>query len=260
MPQPATEMIVVRRSTGGDRARTASAIVHRALREEILSLARSPGAVIAEKDIAADHGVSRTPVREALLRLADEGLVVITPQSGTRVARIPIADLPEAIVARRALEEATARAAARLAGPGDIAILRAFLEDQRVAAERDDRDAFHIADDGLHRAIAEIAGHPRIWRIVLQIRTQLDRLRRLTLPEPGRMQRALGEHRAVVDAIAVGDSTAAATIMGAHIGRLHQSLAAVRDLNPDFFEGDLGEIVGSGMPAGAAVTVVARED
>src|SRR3954468_13593842 len=86
-----------------------AARLHAELRDELVSLARRPGEAIVEKEIAAAYGVSRTPVREAVLRLADEGLIEIFPQSGTFVARIPIAALPEAIIIRKALEETTAR-------------------------------------------------------------------------------------------------------------------------------------------------------
>ena len=97
-------------STGraeGRRAESASATIYRTLREEIVSLARKPGESIVEKEIAQAQSVSRTPVREALLRLAAEGLVDTVAKSGTFVARIPISALPEAIVVRKALEQIT---------------------------------------------------------------------------------------------------------------------------------------------------------
>ena len=98
---------------------------HRALREEIISLTRKPGEPIVEKDIAQAQSVSRTPVREALLRLAAEGLVDTVAKSGTFVARIPISALPEAIVVRKALEQVTARAAATQARRSQITNLKA---------------------------------------------------------------------------------------------------------------------------------------
>src|SRR3954454_24978491 len=86
-----------RAPAGGASARAAEPR-HAGLRDELVSLARRPGEAIVEKEIAAAYGVSRTPVREAVLRLADEGLIEIFPQSGTFGARIPIAALPEAII------------------------------------------------------------------------------------------------------------------------------------------------------------------
>ena len=83
---------------------TAAQLVHRRLRDDIVSMRRRPGDVIFEKEIAIEARVSRTPVREALLRLADERLIEIVPKSGTMVSRIPAEILPEIIVARAALD------------------------------------------------------------------------------------------------------------------------------------------------------------
>src|SRR6201982_1409973 len=97
------------RRNGRPRAATASSRIYADLRAELVALQRRPGTPISEGEIAMSYGVSRTPVREAILKLSDEGLVEIFPQSGINVSRIPIAALPEAIVIRRALEETTTR-------------------------------------------------------------------------------------------------------------------------------------------------------
>ncbi len=218
------------------RSQTAANLVYRALREDIVAMRISPGQPINEKAVALDHSVSRTPVREALLRLAGERLVEIFPQSGTFVSRIPIAALPEAILVRKALEELTARRAAENAGPAQVAILRQFIDRQQKLERRGDRDGFHAADDGFHAAIAEIAGHPGIWRLIEQVKMQVDRYRRLTLPVPGRMGRVVDEHAAVVAAVAAGDPQQASATMTAHLDGLSAGIAGVRDLNPEYFE------------------------
>ena len=105
------------RRNGRPRAATASARIYSDLRAELVSLERRPGVVISEAEIALSYGVSRTPVREAILKLSDEGLVDIFPQSGIFVSRIPLAALPEAIIIRKALEETTARLAAERGRP-----------------------------------------------------------------------------------------------------------------------------------------------
>src|SRR5450756_2597743 len=91
------------RRSGRPRAATASSKIYSDLRTELVSLQRRPGEVISEAEIALSYGVSRTPVREAILKLADEGLLEIFPQSGSFVSRIPVGALPEAIIVRRAL-------------------------------------------------------------------------------------------------------------------------------------------------------------
>lgn len=217
------------------RAATVSATVYRDLRDDILALRRAPGAPIAEKQIAEAYGVSRTPVREAVLKLADEGLVEIYPQSGTFVARIPLAALPEAITIRRVLEEAVARFAAERATRSQVARLRAGLEAQREHAAAGDRDAFHKADEEFHALLADISGYPGFWTIVNQVKVQVDRFRRLTLPLTGRMAEVVTEHEAVVEAIAAGDPDAAAAALRAHLTHLEVSITEARDANPQYF-------------------------
>ena len=223
-----------RRQAGGTRA-TVAAAIYAELREEIVSLRRRPGEAVVEKEIAAAYRVSRTPVREAVLRLADEGLVEIFPQSGTFVARIPVSALPEAIVVRKALEETTARLAAERATREQVAAIDAILKRQREAAGQGDREAFHAADEAFHAAVAEAAGHPRIWTLVQQVKVQVDRFRQLTLPQKGRMALVVREHAAVAAAIRRRDPETAAKRMGAHLERLLGDIDGIQHLNPDYF-------------------------
>ncbi len=218
------------------RSHTAANLIYCALRDDIVAMRMTPGEPVNEKAVALKHGVSRTPVREALLRLSGEHLVEIFPQSGTFVTRIQIAALPEAILVRKALEELTAREAAQNAAAEQVAALRQSVERQQKLAQQGDRNRFHDADDAFHAAIAEAAGRPGIWRLILQVKLQLDRYRRLTLPVPGRMNRVVDEHAAVVGAIAAHDSAAASVAMGAHLVGLSASIRDVRDLNQKYFE------------------------
>src|SRR5437763_14691225 len=113
------------RRSGRPRAATASSRIYSDLRAELVSLQRRPGEAISEAEIALSYGVSRTPVREAILKLSDEGLVEIFPQSGINVSRVSIAALPEAIVVGRALEETTTRMTAARASARHILALPA---------------------------------------------------------------------------------------------------------------------------------------
>ena len=186
----------------------------------------------------------QTPVREAILRLADEALVDIFPQSGTFVARIPLASLPEAILVRKALEQLTARLAAETASAEQVSELYGLIERQRRMQRAGNRDRFHEADEAFHAAIAESAGHPGIWTLIQQVKIQVDRYRRLTLPVPGRMARVLQEHMAIVKAIEARDPARAAAAMAAHLDGLSASIADVRDLNPEYFVEDLRPALG----------------
>jgi DNA-binding GntR family transcriptional regulator len=223
------------------RGATISAAIYRQLRTEIVSMARRPGDVIAEKDIARQYGVSRTPVREALLGLADEELVDIFPQFGTFVSRISMAALPESLVIRKALEEATVRYAATRATADQILRLQASLAQQRDAEGVGDFNGFHQDDESFHALIAEAAGYPRFWTITQQVKMQVDRCRRLTLPAPGRMNRVIAEHQDIVDAIVAHDPDWAVRSMAAHIEGLGSGIANLRKMNPRYFIDHAGE-------------------
>ena len=194
-----------------------SALIYQTLRSEIVSLQRRPGEPIVEKDISAQFGVSRTPVREAVLRLASERLIEIVPQFGTFVARIPLDVLPEALVIRKALEEVMVRGAAERATRAHVAELRANLDLQREVVNAEDFDAFRKADDALHAMFAQIAGFPGIWTVVQAHKLQVDRYCNLILPKPGRMARLIREHTAICKAIRDGDADRAVAELHIHL-------------------------------------------
>jgi GntR family transcriptional regulator, rspAB operon transcriptional repressor len=226
----------VMRRNGRPRSATAAARIYADLRAELVSLARQPGEAISEGEIASSYGVSRTPVREAILKLSDEGLVEIFPQSGINVSRIPIAALPEAIVIRRALEETTTRMTAEHATSSQIMALHSIVERQREADAAHDREAFHRADELFHATIAEIATYPGIWKLILQVKVHVDRFRQLTLPQAGRMATVIAEHERILSAIEAHDADRAAAAMAKHIERLLGDIAGIKGLNPEFFD------------------------
>ncbi|MDN3722245.1 GntR family transcriptional regulator [Roseibium salinum] len=154
-----------------------------------------------KKEITEKYGISRTPVREAILRLAEEHLVDVFPKSGTFVARIPVAELREAIVARKALEEVCVREATSRATKSQLMELRAIIQREQELADSGDEQAFHAADNAFHAGIASASGYPGIWQMIEKIRLQVERYRRLTLPQKGRMQLIVSEHTAVLDAM-----------------------------------------------------------
>ena len=224
------------RRGGRPRAATAASRIYSDLRAELVSLHRRPGEPISEAEIALSYGVSRTPVREAMLKLSDEGLLEIFPQSGSYVSRIPLGALPEAIIIRKALEATTAQMAAERAGASQILDLHSILERQREADAAGERDAFHQADEMFHAVIADVAGYPGIWTLILQVKVHVDRYRRLTLPQQGRMAQVIAEHEAVLDAIEAHDPAGAQAAMEFHLERLLADISATQSINPEFFD------------------------
>ena len=209
--------------------------VYLSLRQRIVDMSMLPGVRIVERELADELGISRTPVHEAVQRLAEEGLVEVIPRSGTFVARIPLEGLDEAMMVRNALESAIIEKAAARATPEGVATLRAILERQAGAIAASDFRAFHHSDELFHATLAELSGYPGVWPIILQAKTQVDRYRQLTLPLQGRMDGVLDEHKAVVEAIAVGDAAAAVRAMREHLDHVLPVLEVTRQLRPEFF-------------------------
>lgn len=230
--------------TGGGRfhgsaAKTLSEIQYDRLRAAIVSMDMLPGSPIFEKKIALEEGISRTPIREAILRLTKEKLVEVVPKSGTFVARIPISALPESLIARRALESMTIRSAARYAQRSQILELQALIERQREMAQKGDTKGFHRVDEEFHEMIAQIGKLPGLWTMVQQVKLQTDRYRQLTLPEEGRMAMVVDEHAAVVTAIEHKDEDTACKMMEAHLSGLQLHIAHVAGTNPEYFIHDI---------------------
>ena len=222
-------------SLAGETPLSAARRVYTSLRTRIIEMRMPPGERIVERDIANEFGTSRTPVHEAVQRLADEGLVDVVPRVGTFVARIPVEALDEAMVVRAALEGAIIEKATERATPEGIARLRAILDAQAEHVRNDDTRGFHRTDEAFHATLAELSGYPGIWPVIQQTKTQLDRFRQLTLPIDGRMRDVIGEHLAVLDALAKGDPADAVTAMRGHLDQVLPALETLRELWPDYF-------------------------
>ncbi len=214
---------------------TASGAIFLALRKAILDCSLPPGTPMIEKDLCARFEVSRTPVREALIRLAEEKLVMVYPQSGTYVAPIPLASLPEAVIIRKALEHAALSHALAAHTPEGLEALATLLAEQQACAERADRDAFHAADEAFHEAIAQMAHAPGLWRVAQQAKAQIDRCRRLTLPQKGRMDVVIAEHRAIYTALAGKEAAVAHAALEAHLSAVLPDAQTLQLHYPGYF-------------------------
>ncbi|WP_182086605.1 GntR family transcriptional regulator [Aureimonas sp. ME7] len=214
---------------------TTATRIFQTLLDEIVSLRLKPGTPLNDRALVERFGVSRTPVREALIRLAEMELVDVFPQSGTFVSRVPVHVIPEAVLVRTALEGATVEKAALSPSHKNLFRLDAILAQQSVLAAGGDTDAFHEADEAFHAELAAIAGHPGVWRLVTQVKIQIDRARRLTLPAFGRMEGVVAEHRLIRDRVAAGDAPGARGAIEAHLHAVIPDVAALRERHPDYF-------------------------
>ncbi|KKC46098.1 GntR family transcriptional regulator [Paenibacillus sp. D9] len=192
-------------------------IVYAGLREQILSLELPPGTALSEKDSAASYGVSRTPVREAFLRLAQEQLVQVLPQRGTFVSLIDPELVEEARFMREQLERAVIRLACAGFPPLSLSALRDNLRAQQDAmTQLDDRKLFEL-DEAFHRTLFEGCGKLNTWSVIQQMNLHLNRARLLRLATDPHWSHLYEQHAAMAEAIADGREEAADDLMRQHL-------------------------------------------
>lgn len=213
-----------------------AAAAYEYLRAAIVELRLPPGSRIDKAAICRTLGVSRQPLAEAVARLAEERLVDIAPQRGTYVARIRFADVAEANFVRRSLEVATVQAIAPRMDEATLKRLDGILGEQKAAAQADDSEAFYGHDVRFHLALSEVLAMRRVAEVVETSRAQLERIRRLLLPKPGRLFNTVEEHLAVYRALAARDARAAGDAMAAHLGVVMAELRDLSTRRPEFFE------------------------
>jgi GntR family transcriptional regulator, rspAB operon transcriptional repressor len=230
-------------SSRRSRDSSARGQVYRLLLRDIVRCAAKPGQPLSEKDVAATLGVSRTPVREAFLQLAEEGLLVISPQRGTAVARISTRQVRQAQFIREALERAVLavscqNARADRAGLAGLAELDTALYWQRQAVARDDYAAFYEADEFFHAELARRSGLDEVGRVAGGARVHLNRVRWLSLPERGGVDAAITQHAQIASAVAAGDTRRADEVLTAHLRTVLDALPAIRQRFPGYFDPD----------------------
>ena len=201
----------------------ASDRAYSALREQILDGDLAPGTVLGEVEQAARLGVSRTPLREALARLASDGLVSPHSGRGVVVTEVSVDRVAELFEVRGALEEQAARLAARRRDPAVFERLQAELRLAPALLENGDpaRHEYYELVARLDAAIDEAVQNPLLVATLTGVRTHVARIRRLAHDNPERLREAAREHLMIVDAIVDGSESLAAHATQLH---LHRSL------------------------------------
>ncbi|WP_338721008.1 GntR family transcriptional regulator [Devosia sp. XK-2] len=206
-----------------------------ALRDEIVSMGLKPGDVISESDIAARYGVSRQPVREAFIRLAQQGLLLIRPKRATVVKKISPDGVRQSRFIRESIEVEIIRRVATNPGTDVPEVLGALIADQEAASTANDSRRFHKLDELFHRTLARLAGVEYAWQLIDDHKMQLDRVRYLTLGVSS-SQRAIAEHKQIAEAVGQGDVAGAEAAMRAHLARAEVLLNQTISDFPDYFE------------------------
>jgi GntR family transcriptional regulator, rspAB operon transcriptional repressor len=177
----------------------------------------SPCARLSEPDLTEQLGIGRTPLREALLLLAQEGLINVQPQSGSFVAAIDIDRVKEAQFVREHLECGIIREIAATISRRALGDIRRLLEQQDEALEDNDSGRFYELDEDLHAEFCRIAGRPGVWRLIQGSKLHMDRVRQLSLPMADQIPRLIAQHRDILAALTDHDPDAAETALRRHL-------------------------------------------
>jgi DNA-binding GntR family transcriptional regulator len=199
-----------------DHRQSVTEQVHGALREAIVDVRLAPGSPISENSICRQFSVSRTPVRAALQRLVDEGLVEVFPQRGSFVAPIKLSELQDSHFVRRSLEVALLREVAPRWTTGMSRDMRRMISKQDRAIGARDADGFFSADEEFHHLLARFAEREGVWQAILAARVQLSRFVR-SWAYPDRLADVIREHAAIVDALDRHDAAGAENALVTHL-------------------------------------------
>lgn len=214
------------RSEANPKSRAANAYVH--MKALILTNKWAPGFQITEQEAATLLDMSRTPVREAMLQLQQDGLAEVKPRHGLKVLPISPEDMSEIYVILSSLEATAAElAASRKPSEQDLEPMIEAGDEMAQALKVNDLEAWAAADARFHQALLELAANRKLTAIVLNFMDRVHRARRLTLHLRPTPHASTEEHRALVDAIRSGDAAVAGNIHRAHRERAKQEMLAI---------------------------------
>ncbi|MET7320173.1 GntR family transcriptional regulator [Streptomyces sp. NPDC005549] len=213
--------------------RTSRRDIYLKLRQMVLTLELAPGAALSENELAASLGVSRTPVRESLILLAQEGLVQVFPKIGSFVSRVDAAQVADAQFLREAVELASLEDLPEQLDTETVEELRNNLECQRRTGL--DREEFFVLDEAFHRDLMRLSGHGNAWATVAAAKGHLDRARRLGLHGHESPTVFADQHHEIFAAITAGDIPRARSRMRDHLRAVFDDIERIRSHSPDLF-------------------------
>lgn len=220
-----------------DRSVPLARQIYDELFDRICRFELKPFQMLSEASISESLGVSRTPAREALARLAEHGLVDVLPQRGTRVAPLRLSDLETSQFMREALELAILR---RAMEHPDRAPLVARLRDevtlQRAYVAVRDKARFYASDEAFHRHVAIFSGCGPVTQEVGRLKLHMDRFRHLMVSGVEDLPRVVEQHEGIAEAIGDGNPDVAEERMRAHLRRIFAFIGEARERFPEHFE------------------------
>ena len=215
--------------------RTSSETIYDTLKDEIIFLKRKPGEEIDQDEISKRFDVSRSPVRDALMRLRSDALVVMRPQRGCWVSRIDLGRVDDECFFRLALEKSVIERYKMFMKPSDITRLEYFIALQKEAMEAGDIVGFYNADDDMHAIFFEATGLSRIWQLILRETSNHRRMRILSMGSDEILKTNLEQHQAIAKALASHDFDSALAIEAEHLSKLRYESKAIIEAHPEYF-------------------------
>lgn len=214
---------------------TVSAQLHHSLRQRIVTLELEPGQFLSRQNISEEYGISQTPVRDALIKLEEEGLIATFPQSKTEVSRIDVEHALGTHFLRLSLEIEVAKRLVRAANQSNTDKAMSIVTIQKDAIKSGDIETFARLDRDFHLALYEAAGVQSLYSVIEARSGHIDRLRNLNLPDPGKTQSILTCHRKIIEAINDQNEAAAEDAVREHLSGTLAKVEDIRQRHPDYF-------------------------
>lgn len=209
--------------------------IYRILRRDIVHCLIAPGTPLSEKDVSVRFDVSRQPVREAFIKLAENGLIQIRPQRGSYVNKISMQQVRNGCFVRQAIECAVARRAATLINDSQSYQLEQNLHQQRIAIDRKQLNDFFQLDDGFHQKLAQIADCQLAWDTIENIKATMDRVRYMSLDHVSPPEKLLSQHLDIFAALEKKDVEGVDQAMTRHLQEIGETVQLIRQENRDWF-------------------------
>ena len=213
---------------------TARDFAIRVLLDNIISMTLEPGCMVSENELALEMGLSRTPVREALIELSKSGIVEIFPQHGSMVSKIDYDKVEEASFTRRILEVAVVQEVCDIANAADFRELDDNLSMQDLFLSKGDADRVLELDDAFHRSLFRIGKKMLSYRLMRELSPHFDRVRHLSLVLVKDI-RIVEDHHNILGAIRNRDREKARDAMTVHLTRYKLDRAVIREKYGQFF-------------------------
>jgi DNA-binding GntR family transcriptional regulator len=207
----------------------------RILKDNIIRMEMEPGSVISDRDVAAQLGLSRTPVREALLDLAKVRIIEIYPQKGSSVSLVDYSLVEEARFVRSVLENAVVEVVCSVITPEQLKQLEDHVKLQRFYQAQDDHEKLGQLDDEFHRMLFQIAQKMQAYEMMQSLTIHFDRVRNMSL-NTVKEQKWVDDHEKIFEAIRDNDPQLAHSLMDKHLRRYKIDEQAIREQYPQYFK------------------------